>query len=149
MLRGKPFASFSCKPAVDLNIRHKPQKISPVAIRTLYALVIQLIWSFAPYSIALFGFSYMKIQQANSLSAQEKKWLQFNALSLLAFRDVLICRVSDNSAHLTLAFKFTLSKKIGLFAVLNQFSLPFTSIIQNEKLNEAFWLIGVRLTPNR
>lgn len=51
-----------------------------------YLFLIELVsFSFVPYAIALVGFSYWKIRQAQGISRQEKNWLAFNSLSILFF----------------------------------------------------------------
>lgn len=51
-----------------------------------YTQLIELTsLGFAPYSIVLIGFSYVKIQRTKDLFAREKKWLNFNVLSILIF----------------------------------------------------------------
>lgn len=42
-------------------------------------------FSFVPFAIALIGFSYLKIRNAKNIYKQEKRWLEFNSLAILAF----------------------------------------------------------------
>lgn len=50
------------------------------------ALLIEIrSFLFVPFSIALIGFSYSKVRAATSIYPEEKRWLAFNSLAILAF----------------------------------------------------------------
>ena len=59
----------------------------------LAMLVEMRVFSFMPYSIALVGFSYVKIREAKNLYRSEKQWLAFNSIAILAF--LISCLFSD------------------------------------------------------
>ncbi|GEM_PF-4826835 len=86
-----------------------------------YANLIEIIsFSFTPFSMALVGFSYRKVHQAKNIYAQEKRWLEFNSLSILAF--CILWLLSDFIAVLLdFAIWEYLLASLGIFLVVTTY----------------------------
>ena len=90
-------------------------------------------FSFTPYAIVLTGFSFHRIRMAASIYPQEKKWLEFNCISILIFS--LIWLLSDFIAGIfDIAIWEYLLAFLGLFLTITTYrGVQFLNIFEQQR----------------